>query len=227
MNTILLLEDDISLNQTVSSFLEMNGFKILSAYNGEDALDLAYENSIDLMLIDVKVPKINGFEFLEEIRKNDTKTPAIFITSLNSADDVEKGFKLGCDDYIRKPFELKELLVRVNSQLSRVYGSTKDSIQIDKNIEFNPKELQLIKDNQKVSLKTKEAKLLELFLKNRDRLLEYEEINQALWDWQEEPSSGALRTYIKNLRLLIGKEKIETIKNVGYRFVSKWKKKSN
>jgi DNA-binding response OmpR family regulator len=221
MNTILLLEDDISLNQTVSSFLEMNGFKILSAYNGEDALDLAYENSIDLMLIDVKVPKINGFEFLEEIRKNDTKTPAIFITSLNSADDVEKGFKLGCDDYIRKPFELKELLVRVNSQLSRVYGSTKDSIQIDKNIEFNPKELQLIKDNQKVSLKTKEAKLLELFLKNRDRLLEYEEINQALWDWQEEPSSGALRTYIKNLRLLIGKEKIETIKNVGYRFVSK------
>jgi len=227
MNTILLLEDDISLNQTVSSFLEMNGFKILSAYNGEDALDLAYENSIDLMLIDVKVPKINGFEFLEEIRKNDTKTPAIFITSLNSADDVEKGFKLGCDDYIRKPFELKELLVRVNSQLSRVYGSTKDSIQIDKNIEFNPKELQLIKDNQKVSLKTKEAKLLELFLKNRDRLLEYKEINQALWDWQEEPSSGALRTYIKNLRLLIGKEKIETIKNVGYRFVSKWKKKSN
>ena len=227
MNTILLLEDDISLNQTVSSFLEMNGFKILSAYNGEDALDLAYENSIDLMLIDVKVPKINGFEFLEEIRKNDTKTPAIFITSLNSVDDVEKGFKLGCDDYIRKPFELKELLVRVNSQLSRVYGSTKDSIQIDKNIKFNPKELQLIKDNQKVSLKTKEAKLLELFLKNRDRLLEYEEINQALWDWQEEPSSGALRTYIKNLRLLIGKEKIETIKNVGYRFVSKWKKKSN
>jgi DNA-binding response OmpR family regulator len=221
MNTILLLEDDISLNQTVSSFLEMNGFKILSAYNGEDALDLAYENSIDLMLIDVKVPKINGFEFLEEIRKNDTKTPAIFITSLNSADDVEKGFGLGCDDYIRKPFELKELLVRVNSQLSRVYGSTKDSIQIDKNIEFNPKELQLIKDNQKVSLKTKEAKLLELFLKNRDRLLEYEEINQALWDWQEEPSSGALRTYIKNLRLLIGKEKIETIKNVGYRFVTK------
>jgi DNA-binding response OmpR family regulator len=221
MNTILLLEDDISLNQTVSSFLEMNGFKILSAYNGEDALDLAYENSIDLMLIDVKVPKINGFEFLKEIRKNDTKTPAIFITSLNSADDVEKGFGLGCDDYIRKPFELKELLVRVNSQLSRVYGSTKDSIQIDKNIEFNPKELQLIKDNQKVSLKTKEAKLLELFLKNRDRLLEYEEINQALWDWQEEPSSGALRTYIKNLRLLIGKERIETIKNVGYRFVSK------
>ena len=220
MATILLLEDDISLNQTVSSFLEANGFNILCAYDGESALDLAYENSIDLMLIDVKVPKINGFDFLKEVRKSDSKTPAIFITSLNSVENVEKGFSVGCDDYIRKPFALKELLVRVNSQLNRAYGSTNNSIKIDDNLIFNPKEFILMKGEDKVPLKTKEAKLLNLFLKHKNELLDYEQINKTLWEWEEEPSTGALRTYIKNLRAIIGKDKIETVKNVGYRFVA-------
>ena len=220
MATILLLEDDISLNQTVSSFLEANGFNILSAYDGESALDLAYENNIDLMLIDVKVPKINGFDFLKEVRKSDSKTPAIFITSLNSVENVEKGFSVGCDDYIRKPFALKELLVRVNSQLNRAYGSSTNSIKIDEDLIFNPKELTLIKNGEKVPLKTKEAKLLSLFLKHKNELIEYEQINKTLWEWEEEPSSGALRTYIKNLRAILGKDKIETVKNVGYRFVA-------
>jgi len=221
MATILLLEDDISLNKTIESFLTINGFKVLSAYDGESALDLAYENSIDLFLIDVKVPKINGFEFLKEIRKKDSKTPAIFITSLNSVEDVELGFNLGCDDYIRKPFALKELLVRINSQINRAYGSKDNIIEIDKNLLFNTKEQTLFKDGHKVQLKAKEAKLLSLLLKNQNELIDYDLINKTLWNWEQEPSSGALRTYIKNLRAVIGKEKIETIKNIGYRFVSK------
>jgi len=220
MATILLLEDDISLNQTVKYFLEANDFTVFSAFDGESALDLAYENSIDLMLIDVKVPKLNGFEFLKAIRAKDSKTPAIFITSLNSVENVEMGFNIGCDDYIRKPFALKELLVRVNSQLNRAYGLSNNIIKIDDNLLFNSKELILLKNEQKVPLKTKEAKLLNLFLKYKNELLEYEEINKTLWSWDEEPSSGALRTYIKNLRAVLGKEKIETVKNIGYRFVS-------
>lgn len=218
--TILLLEDDISLNKTVESFLTINGFKVLSAYNGENALDLMYENSIDLMLLDVKVPKINGFNVLKEIRKEDSKTPAIFITSLNSVENVELGFNIGCDDYIRKPFALKELLVRINSQLNRAYGSKDNIIEIDKEILFNTKEQTLFKNGKKITLKTKEAKLLSLFLKHKNELIDYELIHKTLWNWDQDPSSGALRTYIRNLRTYIGKDKIETIKNIGYRFVS-------
>ena len=218
--TILLLEDDISLNKTVESFLTINGFKVLSAYNGENALDLMYENSIDLMLLDVKVPKINGFNVLKEIRKEDSKTPAIFITSLNSVENVELGFNIGCDDYIRKPFALKELLVRINSQLNRAYGSKDNIIEIDKEILFNTKEQTLFKNGKKIPLKTKEAKLLSLFLKHKNELIDYELIHKTLWNWDQDPSSGALRTYIRNLRTYIGKDKIETIKNIGYRFVS-------
>jgi DNA-binding response OmpR family regulator len=200
--------------------LSINGFNVLSAFDGDSALDLAYENSIDLMLLDVKVPKLNGFEFLKAIREQDSKTPAIFITSLNSVEDVELGFSVGCDDYIRKPFALKELLVRINSQLNRAYGSSENIIKIDANLTFNTKEKILLKDNQKISLKTKEATLLSLFLKHKNELLDYEIINKTLWSYDQEPSSGALRTYIRTLRAAIGKEKIETIKNIGYRFVS-------
>ncbi len=217
--TILLLEDDISLNKTIESFLTLNGFKVVSAFNGQEALDLAYEHSIDLFLIDVKVPKLNGFDFLEEIRKEDSKTPAIFITSLNSVEDVEEGFRVGCDDYIRKPFALKELLVRVNSHLNRAYGSKEDAIIISNEISFYPKEQKLIKNQEVITLKTKESKLLSLFLKYSNELIDYELIHKTLWEYDQEPSSGALRTYIKNLRALLGKERIETIKNVGYRFV--------
>ena len=221
-----MLEDDISLNKTVESFLSINGFKVLSAYDGESALDLAYENSVDLFLIDVKVPKVNGFDFLKEIRKNDSKTPAIFITSLNSVEDVEQGFNLGCDDYIRKPFALKELLVRINSHINRVYGTKESVIEIDDSLVFNTKELTLFKDGKKVPLKAKETKLLSLFLKHKNELIDYELINKTLWSFEQEPSSGALRTYIKNLRAAIGKDKIETIKNIGYRFVTKWEEES-
>ena len=217
--TILLLEDDIQLSDTVKQFLELKGYNVLVAYDGVEAEALAYEKHIDLMLLDVKVPHISGFDFLKALRAEGKETAAIFITSLNSVDDVEKGFALGCDDYIRKPFALKELLVRVESLLKRSFGTHDEKILIDEGISFDLKELLLTKEGEKIPLKTKELKLLALFLQHANELLAYDKINETLWEYDEEPSSGSLRTYIKTLRAAIGKEKIETIKNIGYRFV--------
>ena len=217
--TILLLEDDLQLSDTVKQFLELQGYVVYTAYDGFGAEDLAYEKHLDLMLLDVKVPNISGFEFLKKIREKGENMPAIFITSLNSVEDVEKGFEIGCDDYIRKPFALKELLVRIESLLKRSFGTHEEKIKIDKNLLFDIKDMSLLKDGEKVSLKTKELKLLALFLQNPNELLDYKRINQALWDFDEEPNNGSLRTYIKIIRSTIGKEKIETVKNIGYRFV--------
>jgi len=217
--TILLLEDDLQLSDTVKQFLELQGYVVYTAYDGFGAEDLAYEKHLDLMLLDVKVPNISGFEFLKKIREKGENMPAIFITSLNSVEDVEKGFEIGCDDYIRKPFALKELLVRIESLLKRSFGTHEEKIKIDKNLLFDIKDMSLLKDGEKVSLKTKELKLLALFLQNPNELLDYKRINQTLWDFDEEPNNGSLRTYIKIIRSTIGKEKIETVKNIGYRFV--------
>jgi DNA-binding response OmpR family regulator len=219
--TLLLLEDDLQLSDTVKQFLELKGYEVYCAYDGLQAEELVYEKHMDLMLLDVKVPQMNGFDFLRKLRANGKEMPAIFITSLNSVEDVEKGFEVGCDDYIRKPFALKELLVRIESLLKRTFETHQNSIEISQGLMFDTKDLILSQNNQRVALKTKELKLLALFLKHTNTLLAYDKINEALWDYDEEPSSGSLRTYIKTLRATIGKEKIETIKNVGYRFVTK------
>jgi len=217
--TILLLEDDVQLSDTIKQFLTFQGYKVLCAYDGLQAQDLAYEKNIDLMLLDVKVPHLNGFEFLKTVRSEGKDTPAVFITSLNSVKDVTQGFDSGCDDYIRKPFALKELLVRIESLLKRTYGTHDEKIDLGNSLWFDTKSLLLTRENNRVSLKTKELKLLALFLQYPNELLEYEKIFETLWEYDEEPSAGSLRTYIKTLRAVIGKEKIETIKNIGYRFV--------
>jgi len=217
--TILLLEDDISLSDTVKQFLELQGYEVLTAYDGITAQNIAYEKHIDLMLLDVKVPQIDGFSFLSSYREEGGNTPAIFITSLSGVNDVTKGFESGADDYIRKPFALKELLVRVESLLKRSYKTYSSFISLGEGLEFDINSLLLTKDGKKVPLKTKELKLLALFLQNPDKLLSYDKIYEALWDFSEEPSSGSLRAYIKTLRNILGKERIETVKNIGYRFV--------
>lgn len=219
IQTILLLEDDVQLSDTIKQFLTFQGYEVLCAYDGLQAQDIVYEKHIDLMLLDVKVPHLNGFEFLKTVRREGKDTPAIFITSLNSVKDVTQGFDSGCDDYIRKPFALKELLVRVESLLKRTYGSYDEKIDLGDDLLFDTKSLLLTRENKRVSLKTKELKLLALFLQYPNELLEYEKIFETLWEYDEEPSAGSLRTYIKTLRAVIGKEKIETIKNIGYRFV--------
>ncbi len=219
--TLLLLEDDLQLSDTVKQFLEFNGYRVYCAYDGFQAQDIVYEKTIDLMLLDVKVPQMNGFEFLKSLRDEGREIPAIFITSLNSVDDVEKGFSAGCDDYIRKPFALKELLVRVESLLKRTFGTHEEKIPLSKGLLFDTKEMQLTYEGRRVSLKTKELKLLSLFLQHPNELLSYEKINETLWGYDEDPSPGSLRTYVKTLRAHIGKEEIETVKNIGYRFVKK------
>jgi len=218
--TILLLEDDLQLSDTVKRFLELKGYTLFTAYDGLQAQEVLYERHIDVMLLDVKVPHLNGFAFLKQVRTEGNTTPAIFITSLNSVENVTEGFDSGCDDYIRKPFALKELLVRVESLLKRSYGSYDERIEVAKGLWFDTRSLVLMHKEQKVPLKTKELKLLALFLHRPNELLEYETIFEALWEYEEAPSSGSLRAYIKTLRATIGKEKIETVKNIGYRFAS-------
>ncbi len=222
MKKILLLEDDITLSQTiVDYFLELD-FDITAVYNANTAQDFIYENNYDLLLLDVNVPDMTGFELLKNIRKENITTPAIFITSLNSMSDLENGFDSGCDDYIRKPFALKELLIRVETILKReFYHTNNDQIKIDNKIIYDTNTNILSIDNTPVQLSNKESILLKLFLQNQDNIISHEVISSALWEYNEEESPSALRTYIKNLRKHLGKEKIVSIKKLGYKFTTK------
>ncbi len=219
---VLLLEDDIALNETISEYLEEIGYEVDVVEDGEEALDKIYEKCYDILLLDVNVPHLNGFDLLKEVRDRDVKTPAIFITSLNSVDDLSKGYDSGCDDYIRKPFALKELEVRMESILKRDYfhANNTDKIDIDDNIYYDVDKNSLFIDGEEQQLNKKEARLLKLFLKNQNRIISHEKIYDTIWDYDETYSEASLRTYIKNLRKLIGKEKIVSIKKQGYKFTT-------
>ena len=221
MSKILLLEDDANLNETVTEFLQENGHDVVSVYDGYEAQEKLYESKYDLLLFDVNTPGMNGFDLLKEAREADVVAPAIFITSLDSVDDLEKGFESGCDDYIRKPFALKELQIRVETLLKRAfYHESKELIKIAKDIAYDIKNNELIIQGKTVSLGHKESMLLKLFMKNEDEVIVHERIYKHLWDFDEEPSDTALRTYIKNLRKIIGKERIVSIKKQGYKFIA-------
>ena len=218
---ILLLEDDLTLSETVCEFLEDVGYEVVTAYDGEEASEIIYEQNFDIFLLDVNVPLLNGFELLKQKRQDGVKTPAIYITSLDSMDSLELGYESGCDDYIRKPFSLKELSLRIESILKRnFFHENSSKLKIDENIEYDTESNMLYISHQEIHLSTKESLLLKLFLQHNDEAISHEMIYDTLWSYDETPSESSLRTYIKNLRKLIGKEKIVSIKKLGYKFTS-------
>ncbi len=219
---ILLLEDDANLNETICEYLEEKGFEMVSIHDGYEAQDKLYEAHYDLLLLDVNTPGIDGFEVLKSAREQGVKAPAIYITSLGSVDDLEQGFESGCDDYIRKPFALKELLIRIETLLKRnFYHEERTLIEIDEEIVYDIKNSALLVAGNPYQLGMKEAKLLKLFLQSSGEVLSHERIFDALWHYDEEASDASLRTYIKNLRKIIGKERIVSIKKQGYRYAPK------
>jgi DNA-binding response OmpR family regulator len=217
-NKILLLEDDLNLSETIAEYFDEQGFDVICVYDGDDAISSIYENNFDLLLLDVNVPNKNGFEVLKEIRTQNNNVPAIFTTSLNSMDSLEEGYLSGCDDYIRKPFELRELLFRVQTILKREFSQKSDIINITEDITFNSISNELKNNDDEIKLNLKELKLLKFFLQNPNELLSHDRIYNHVWDYDEEYSDNSLRTYIKNLRKILGKDKIVSLKKLGYRF---------
>ena len=217
---IFLLEDDTNLSETVTDFLEEEGFEVESAYDGEEAEEKLYESRYDILLLDVNVPGVNGFELLKEARRRGVETPAIFITSLNAIENLEKGYESGADDYIRKPFALKELLLRITTLLKRNFAHRENPrVAIAPGVEYDSVGNTLYQEGELLSMQPKELALLKLFLSHPGETVAHETIYDTLWGYDETPSETALRTYIKNLRKIIGKERIVSIKRYGYKYL--------
>ncbi len=215
---ILLLEDDLILSEIIEEHLISQNHEITTVFTGLDAQDLLYSRKFDLLLLDVNVPLLNGFELLKDLRLKEILTPAIFLTSLNQVDDIEKGFKSGCDDYIKKPFELKELDIRINN-IKRLFNiENQDIIQISKEIYLDKKNLLINKEQNKIHIAKKECEVLEYLINNSAKTVSIEELSLNVWAYEDAPISSTIRTYIKNLRKILGDEYIINLRGVGYRF---------
>ncbi|TLE02918.1 MULTISPECIES: response regulator transcription factor [Helicobacter] len=216
---ILLLEDDTLLSEMLFDCLKSMGYEVSLCVNAEEALECAYEKNFDLWILDVKVPLGNGFEVLKTLREAGKNTPAVFLTSLACLEDLKEGYVSGCDDYIKKPFDIDELLLRVASLLKRRFFHYDDeflTLDKQKGLQFNLTHKALYRGDEMISLTIKEKELLALLLSHHKNFVSLEQIFDTLWEYNEEPSAIALRVYVKNLRKILGKESIITQKGFGY-----------
>lgn len=209
---ILLLEDDKLFNETLQDFLEESGYQLSTAMDPYSALDLTYEKNFDLYLFDVNLPYERGFDLLEKLRDSGDTTPAIFITSRNDKKSLREGFESGADDYIKKPIDLDELLLRIEAILRRVVR--RDTLEIGDYV-LDLKKRKLYLADTEIELSKKAISLLILLVSSQGEIVTSEQIKDRLWATSEDASDGSIRVYITQLKKIFS-QNIENIRGVGY-----------
>lgn len=214
---ILLLEDDLLFAETLIDLLEDEDYEVMHAANGQLALDFSFENKFDLYLLDINVPLINGLTILQELRDADDNTPAIFLTSHKDKEMLRSGFDSGADDYITKPFDNDELLLRIFALLRRTQVDKVECINLLCHDEIHKR---ILYDKLELELSKKEYQLLYLLMVHVNATVPKELIQNELWSNSESGSEGAVRVYINRIKQLLPDIKIENIRGIGYKLVS-------
>jgi len=211
------MEDDAVLSDILLDFLR-ESFDVDYAFNSDEVYEKLESNKYDLFIFDINVAGKTGLELLEELREFKNTTPTIMITAYTDTDYLKKAFKLGAHDYIKKPFELEELTARIQNTQKLFNIENNSEINITNSIIFLP-ELREIRDEGKfVSISQKDNDILLYFINNQKRVVTNEELTQNIWDFDNIPSDATIRSHIRTLREIIGKDKIQTLRGVGYKY---------
>ena len=224
MKKILVVEDEKDIQNIIKAFLENAEYKVETADDGLDAINLIQKNDYDLILLDIMLPKIDGFTVCEMIRKN-SNIPIIILTALTDEESQLKGFDKLADDYITKPFSMPVLLKHIEAIFRRTNNSNENtSILKYKNIILNTENYEVYVDNQKVTLTFREYEILKLFLENQGKVFTRDNILNSIWNYDYFGDDKIVNTHIKNIRKKLGYEYIETVRGVGYKIDKEDKK---
>ena len=218
-NTILVVDDEQRMRKLVRDFLTKQNFRVLEAADGEEAVDVFMENKdIVLVILDVMMPKMDGWETCREIRQY-SKVPIIMLTARGGENDELRGFELGVDEYIAKPFSPKILVARVEALLRRTNSANEKNLEYG-GIVLNRSAHEVIIDGEKVDLSYKEFELLSYFMENKGIALSREKILNSVWNYDYFGDARTIDTHVKKLRSKLGKnaDYIKTIWGMGYKF---------
>ncbi len=223
MTTVLIVDDEPGVRGLLEDALSGAGYQVQCATNGADGLDQLRRGSADLCIVDINMPTMNGFEFLAKLRVHDTKTPVLMLTARDSNVDVERGLRDGADDYVRKPFSLDELLLRVAAILRRTGIDVNDdhvlscgplSMNIDRHV--------VTLGDEEVELSATEFRLLEVLLEHSGRVVTREQLLREVWNIDFDSETSVLDTYISYVRRKVHRgdfAPITTIRGVGFKLV--------
>ena len=216
---ILLAEDEVDLNNVVTRYLKKNRYSVDSVLDGEEALDYLEYSEYDLVILDIMMPKVDGFEVIKKLRDKGNHTSVLMLTARDSADDKVKGLDLGADDYIVKPFDFNELMARIRAVVRRKYGNSSNKLVIGDLI-LDISEKSVTRAGKQIELTGKEYEVLEYLMQSKNRILSREQIKEHVWDFDYEGDSNIIDVLIKNIRKKIdiedGKQIIYTKRGLGY-----------
>ena len=219
MYNILLIEDDRPLNKAISVYFKKEKFYVLSSFSGQEALDILSQNNIDLIILDINLPDLSGFDLIEQIKIINSNIPILILSACDLDSAILHGFNLGAEDYVTKPFNIEILHKKINVILKR---NTKNTFYKDDHLFFDKNTSKLVIDNKEIKLTPLEFKLLSLFLENQNQIILKETIIEKIWDSNENyVDEHTLLVNISRLRNKIEDDKhhyIKTVYGLGYRW---------
>lgn len=216
---VLVVEDEKDLNRVISKKLKVEGYSVDSCYDGEEALDYIIGTQYDIIVLDIMMPKKNGYEVLEEMRRNENKTPVLLLTAKDSLEDRVRGLDLGADDYLVKPFHFEELMARIRAMIRRNHGSVSNELRIaDLVLDLGKRTVK--RGEKNIELSSKEFAILEYMLQNKGIVLSREKLEDHIWNYDYQGASNMIDVYIRYLRIKMDKDfepkLIHTVRGVGY-----------
>ena len=218
MKKILIIEDESSISDFVKLELEYEGYQVSIKEDGREGLKEALENDYDLIILDIMLPSMNGFEICRRLKK-EKNTPVIMLSAKDSVTDKVNGLQIGADDYIPKPFAIEELLARINAIFRRV-DSLDNHIVKFKDLVINRNSRTVSKNDKEINLTTKEYELLMILIDNKDKVVTRDELLEKIWGYEYEPETNVTDVYVRYLRSKLNNENkeeyIQTIRSVGY-----------
>ena len=224
MKRIYLVEDEKSLNMLLEKYLEREGYDVTTFSNGISAIEKIKDNP-DIWILDIMLPDIDGYEIIKAIKKNNKNTPVIFMSARNEELDRVVGLELGSDDYLSKPFLPRELVIRTNKLLQRVYGKTNEEpIDVTLNIgeyKISKKQRTVFLEEQEIQLTNKEFELLNYFVQNKNNVISRDQILTSVWGDDYFGSDRVIDDTIRRLRRKMDKLNLDTVYGYGYKLVAK------
>jgi DNA-binding response OmpR family regulator len=217
LTKVLLLEDDLLFGETLVDLLEENNFEVTHVPNGQSAIDATFDEKFNIYILDINVPLIDGITVLKELRDANDFTPTIFLTSHKDKEMLTRGFLSGADDYITKPFDSDELILRLQALLRRCKTSNTTYV---KGLCHDEVHQRILYNEEELNLSRKEYSLLLLLMQHADNTVPKELISNELWNISQTGSDGAIRVYINRIKQLLPQMTIENIRGIGYKLVS-------
>ncbi|MCF8529034.1 MAG: response regulator transcription factor [Aquiluna sp.] len=217
MTNILVVEDAVRIASFIVKGLQAHGYSLTHVESGEEALRLLQAAQFDLVILDIGLPGIDGFEVLEQLRGSGNDVPVIVLTAKDSVDNTVASFEGGADDYMSKPFSFEELLARVRRRIKIPTDSNQETSLTHGNIELDLRTRRVHVDGKSHDLTAREFTMLEFFLRHPGQVLAREQILSRVWGFDHDPGSNVVDVYIRYLRQKLGNDSISTVRGMGYR----------